>query len=142
MKTAKIGTIMPWAGNSISGTLIDNVPEGWILCDGRVYQADRYPILASVLGNSYGGTQISGTFPHYIGTIKVPDITGRALIDLEPFMITQAAYNAGQSDAYIKLVDGEGESMSTSRFAGQDNMKNISKVEIFRILAPAAKSKI
>lgn len=111
MKTAKIGTIMPWAGNSIPGTLIDNVPEGWILCDGRVYQADRYPILTSVLGNSYGGTQVSGSFPHYIGTIKVPDITGRALIDLEPFMITQAAYNAGQSDAYIKLVDGEGESL-------------------------------
>ena len=111
MKTAKIGTIMPWAGNSASGTLIDNVPHGWVLCDGRVYQGDRFPLLASVLGNSYGGTQLTGLFPHYIGTIKVPDITGRVLMDLEPFMITQSAYNTGQTDAYSKLVDGAGDSL-------------------------------
>lgn len=111
MKTAKIGTIMPWAGNGTSGTLIDNVPQGWILCDGRVYPADRYPILSSILGNSYGGTQISGDFPHYLGTIKVPNITGRVLMDLEPSMITQSPYNAGQLDAYLKLVDGKGDSL-------------------------------
>lgn len=111
MKTAKIGTIMPWAGNSASGTLVDNVPHGWVLCDGKVYQGDKYPLLSSVLGNSYGGTQLTGQFPHYIGTIKVPDITGRVLMDLEPFMITQSAYNAGQSDAYSKLVDGAGDSL-------------------------------
>lgn len=111
MKTAKVGTIMPWAGNASEGTLIDNVPHGWVLCDGRVYDADRYPLLASVIGNSYGGTNITGDFPHYLGTIKVPDITGRAMMDLEPFMITQSEYNAGQSDAYLKLVDSGGESL-------------------------------
>lgn len=111
MKTAKIGTIMPWAGNASTGTLVDNVPHGWILCDGRVYDADRYPLLASVLGNSYGGTPITGDFPHYLGTIKVPDVTGRVMMDLEPFMITNSKYNAGQSDAYTKLVDAGGESL-------------------------------
>ena len=31
------------------------------------------------------------------------------MMDLEPFMLTQAPYNAGQLDAYSKLVDDEGE---------------------------------
>jgi len=109
MKTAKIGTIMPWAGSGSTSTLIDGIPQGWVLCDGRVYQADRYPLLSSVLGNSYGGTTVTGDFPHYLGTIKVPDITGKVMMDLEPFMLTQAPYNAGQLDAYSKLVDDEGE---------------------------------
>lgn len=102
---------MPWAGNASSGTLIDNVPEGWILCDGKVYDADRYPILSSVIGNSYGGTTISGDFPHYNGTVKVPDITGRVMMDLEPAMLGQSAYNAGQVDAFAKLVDQAGEAL-------------------------------
>jgi hypothetical protein len=105
MKTAKIGTIMPWAGDGNTGTLLSNVPTGWILCDGRVYQANRYPLLTSVLGNSYGGTNISGDFPHYSGTIKIPDLTGRVMMDLEPYMLYDSKYYAGQSDAYAKLVD-------------------------------------
>lgn len=110
MKTAKIGTIMPWAGDGNTGTLLSNIPTGWILCDGRVYQANRYPILASVIGNSYGGTTIAGDFPHYSGTIKIPDLTGRVMMDLEPFMLSDAKYYAGQSDAYAKLVDASNQS--------------------------------
>lgn len=111
MKTAKVGTIMPWAGNGNDGTLVSNVPTGWILCDGRVYPADRYPILSSVLGNSYGGTDITGDFPHYSGTIKLPNITGRLMIDLEQGMLFDSKYNAGQTDAWSKLVDANGESL-------------------------------
>jgi microcystin-dependent protein len=105
MKTAKIGTIMPWAGDGNDGTLLSNVPTGWILCDGRVYQASRYPLLSSVLGNSYGGTSITGDFPHYTGTIKIPDLTGRVMMDLEPSMLFDSKYQYGQSDAYNQLVD-------------------------------------
>ena len=82
MKTAKIGTIMLWAGDGNDGDLLSNVPTGWILCDGRVYPGSRYPLLTSVLGNSYGGTPLTGDFPHYVGTIKLPDITGRCMMDL------------------------------------------------------------
>ena len=94
MKTAKIGTIMPWAGDGNTGTLLSNVPRGWILCDGKVYQANRYPLLSSILGNSYGGTNITGEFPHYSGTIKIPNLTGRAMMDLEPSMLFNQKYNA------------------------------------------------
>lgn len=111
MKTAKIGTIMPWAGDGNSGTLLSNVPRGWILCDGKVYQANRYPLLSSILGNSYGGTNITGQFPHYNGTIKIPNLTGRVMMDLEPSMLFNQKYNAGQSDAYAKLVDTSNQSL-------------------------------
>lgn len=94
---------MPWAGDGNDGDLLSNVPTGWILCDGRVYQAARYPLLTSVLGNSYGGTTISGDFPHYSGTIKVPDITGRVMMDLEQPMLANSAYQYGQADAFAKL---------------------------------------
>lgn len=111
MKTAKIGTIMPWAGNGNPGTLPSNVPTGWILCDGRVYPAGRYPILASIIGNSYGGSDITGDFPHYGGTMKLPDLTGRVMMDLEPGMLFNPTYQSGQADAYLKLVDANGETL-------------------------------
>jgi microcystin-dependent protein len=104
MKTAKIGTIMLWAGDGNEGNLLSNIPTGWILCDGRVYPASRYPLLSSVLGNSYGGTPITGDFPHYAGTLKVPDITGRCMMDLEPEMLANSTYQYGQADAYAKLA--------------------------------------
>jgi hypothetical protein len=109
MKTAKIGTIMPWAGDGNFGTLPSNVPIGWILCDGKVYQANRYPLLTSVLGNSYGGTVIDGSFPHYTGTIKIPNLTGKVMMDLEASMLFDNRYNAGQTDAYQKLSDAAGQ---------------------------------
>lgn len=31
------------------------LPEGWMYCDGRVLAADKYPVLKSVMGNTYGG---------------------------------------------------------------------------------------
>lgn len=96
---------MPWAGDGNEGNLLSNIPTGWILCDGRVYQASRYPLLASIIGNSYGGTPITGEFPHYVGTVKVPDITGRVLMDLEQNMLANTKYQYGQSDAYSKLFN-------------------------------------
>ncbi len=94
---------MPWAGDGNEGNLLSNIPSGWILCDGRVYQANRYPLLTSILGNSYGGTNITGSFPHYNGSIKVPDITGRVMIDLEQPMLADSKYQQGQIEAFSKL---------------------------------------
>lgn len=111
MKTAKIGTIMPWAGDGNVGTLASNIPTGWLLCNGTSHPANRYPLLTSVLGNSYGGNVISGDFPHYEGSLRLPDITGRAMMDLEPEMLFNSKYNAGQSDAWQKLVDSEGQAL-------------------------------
>lgn len=104
MKVAKIGTIMPWAGDGNEGFAISNVPKGWILCDGRLYNANRYPLLASHLGTTYGGSNFAGTFPDYEGQFRVPNMTLKMPMDLEPEYLSQTAYQYGQTDAYNKLV--------------------------------------
>jgi hypothetical protein len=99
MKTAKIGTIMIWSGDGNEGDLLSNIPKGWILCDGLTVPASRYPLLTSVIGNSYGGATVGGTFPNYTGTVKIPNLTGRAMMDLEPAMLNLEAYQYGQPNA-------------------------------------------
>lgn len=111
MKTAKIGTIMPWAGDGNDGNLASNIPRGWELCDGAVWPASRYPLFTSIIGNSYGGSEVGGTFPHYTGTVKVPNLVGRVMMDLEPSMLFDSRYYAGQQDAYNQLVDSAGQSL-------------------------------
>lgn len=54
MRVAKVGTIIPWAGDGNEGFALSNIPKGWILCDGRLYNANRYPLLAATLGDTYG----------------------------------------------------------------------------------------
>ena len=67
MKSAPVGTIMPWSGSQGFGDNPDNVPTGWILCDGRTYDCALFPLLASILGNTYGPTDdaITGNFPDF-----------------------------------------------------------------------------
>lgn len=50
MKGLPIGAIVPWASDQSS------IPTGWIVCNGATISNTRYPILFSVIGNSYGGT--------------------------------------------------------------------------------------
>ena len=50
MRGSSIGTILPWSGDQ--GT----IPKGWLQCNGQVLEAINFPILASVLGNTYGPT--------------------------------------------------------------------------------------
>ena len=52
MKTAKIGTILPWGGDGGTGFLESNIPKGWITCTGQTVSASDYPLLASVLGDT------------------------------------------------------------------------------------------
>ena len=54
MKSAPIGTIMPWSGQSSVGDLPNNIPTGWIVCDGRTFGCNEFPLLASMIGNTYG----------------------------------------------------------------------------------------
>ena len=46
-------------------------PAGWIPCDGRVLQANQYPVLCSCIGFQYGGNGRT--------TFAVPDLRGRAI---------------------------------------------------------------
>jgi hypothetical protein len=55
-------------------TLLDprkhTAPAGWLFCDGYIYVASKYPSLARLLGNRYGG---DGTT-----TFAVPDLHGKS----------------------------------------------------------------
>ena len=48
MRSAKVGTIMPWGGDGSTGFLVSNVPKGWVVCKGQTVSASDYPLLASV----------------------------------------------------------------------------------------------
>jgi len=105
MKSAKIGTIMPWSGDGNEGFALSNIPKGWIVCDGLLKNAVDYPLLAAQLGDSYGASDdFGGNFPEYIGQFRVPNMTLKMPIDLEPDNLQQIKYQYGQTDAYQQLV--------------------------------------
>lgn len=95
LKTAAIGTIMPWAGDTASSkTGYENqgdfgVPRGWIVCNGSSYSANELPLLAQTIGTTYGGT-ITGSFPDYnpLDSFLVPNLTGKHMADYSTSYIT------------------------------------------------------
>jgi len=58
------GTVVAFAG--------DQVPSGWLLCDGAEYEIARFPALASAIGHAYGTSDAATRF-------RVPDYRGRFL---------------------------------------------------------------
>ena len=90
LKTAEIGTVLPWSGDaasSLRGYEIDTrtgIPDGWLICDGRQETARNYPLLAQVLGTTYGGS-IIGAFPDYnpVDVFNIPNIQSRHLADYD-----------------------------------------------------------
>ena len=115
MKSARIGTIIPWAGDGNEGFTVSNLPKGWIVCDGQLKDATDYPLLASELGKTYGG-DMQGIFPNYSGQFKLPNIGNKVMLDLENSMLNETKYQNGQSDAYTvvgSLVgDGSGDDIA------------------------------
>lgn len=59
-----IGAIIPFAGQ--------NIPFGYLLCDGAETQKTRFPDLFDVIGNTYGIPN-----PNNVDTFKLPDLRGR-----------------------------------------------------------------
>ena len=62
-----IGSIISFAG--------ENIPNGWLVCDGDVVSSTDYPDLFAEIGNKYGGTSPS---------FKLPDLRGRVPVGLDP----------------------------------------------------------
>ena len=120
MKTAKIGTILPWGGDGGNGFLASNIPKGWIVCDGDVLDAHDYPLLASVLGDTYGGDMTNSSGGHYTfpyvdeqdgsnnATFRLPNLSNRLPLDLEPVHMDLAKYNNNQNNWKEVVVDQEG----------------------------------
>ena len=73
MKSARIGTIMPWGGDGNEGFTAANLPKGWVVCDGRLKDGVDYPLLASEVGTTYGGN-LTGDFPNFVGQFQLPNI--------------------------------------------------------------------
>ena len=69
MKGLPVGAIVPWASDQ------GEIPVGWTVCNGSTISTLTYPILFSVIGNTYGGTAGS--------TFKLPPLTsgGPAIVD-------------------------------------------------------------
>ena len=109
MKSAPVGTIMPWSGQSSDGDLPNNIPTGWIVCDGRTFPANTFPLLASMIGNTYGPTDsaIVGNFPDFDegDVFRVPNLNGRAMVDIERSYLQQTKYQFGQPDAEAAIGD-------------------------------------
>lgn len=83
---AAVGTVMPFAG--------DNIPEGYIVCNGAAISRTTYAALFAAIGTTYGSGDGSTTFnlPNLVdkfiqgsntaGTVKsagLPNVTGRVL---------------------------------------------------------------
>ena len=124
MKSARIGTIMPWSGDGNEGFTAANLPKGWIICDGRLKDAINFPLLASEIGRTYGG-DMSGNFPNYSGQFKLPDVANKALIDLERAMLSDPKYQNGQADAAqeVGALVGDGSGDDAEDFDSIDSLQ-------------------
>ena len=120
MKTAKIGTILPWSGDGGNGFLASNIPKGWIVCDGSTKDASDYPLLASIIGDTYGGdmTKSGGgnyTFPYIdpvdgsnTATFRLPNLSNRLPLDLEPVDLDNVSNQMGQGNVKNVVIDNNG----------------------------------
>ena len=61
----RIGAIIPFAGN--------NIPDGYLLCDGSAVSRTTFRNLFNVIGSTYGGGDGSTTF-------NIPDLRGRTIV--------------------------------------------------------------
>ena len=110
MRAAQVGTIMPWVGDNSSK------PDGWLECNGQTLEAVDYPILASVIGNTYGPANglNNRTYGNYLlgDQFKLPSLNGRVLTDYEPSLVNVTNLQMGQtyaSGAVGGLITLEGE---------------------------------
>lgn len=65
-----IGAIIMWGGT-------DNVPGGWLLCDGTVDSQTQYPDLHQAIGSNFGRCADTSQF-------RVPDLRGRFVRGVDP----------------------------------------------------------
>lgn len=99
---AAIGTIMPWGGG------LTSIPAGWLICDGQFVEANDFPLLAQTIGDTYnaGTSDFIGTgsnsFPNYGGSIKLPNLNGKTLMDMEGSYFAGASASGGTDRAADK----------------------------------------
>lgn len=65
------GMITTWGGSD------ENIPEGWLLCDGSNVSQTQYAALYSVVGTNFGANPPAGEF-------YLPDLRGRFVRGQDP----------------------------------------------------------
>lgn len=100
-RSLPIGSVQPWGGN------LSNIPSGWLLCNNQELNANEYPLLARILRDTYGG-QISGTFPNYSGTFRLPPLNDKACADISTgYFGVYAGANTTTWTAGATVYDGD-----------------------------------
>ncbi|MBD5217630.1 MAG: tail fiber protein [Bacteroidales bacterium] len=76
LQPAPLGIIQMWAG--------ENVPEGYLLCNGQEYKQSDYPELYKVLGATFNNAISANGTPYTTvpGNFRVPDLRGRFVVGL------------------------------------------------------------
>jgi len=85
MKAAAIGTIMPWTGE------ISTIPNGWKSCNGDSIKCADYPLLARVIRDTYGGTNVDFSNANFIfpytgynnAFVNLPNLNQRGIADID-----------------------------------------------------------
>jgi prepilin-type N-terminal cleavage/methylation domain-containing protein len=84
------GSIMPWASN--------NLPAGFLWCNGQKVSITSYPGLYAVIGTTYGGDGIN--------TFGLPDIMGRTIVGVDVMGGANAANRITQWSSAPAKVGG------------------------------------
>lgn len=70
MGEVPIGTVVMWAGAA------DRLPDGWLLCDGTIYNQATYKALYEAIGFNFGFIDNFSVFDPQL-QFYVPDLRGR-----------------------------------------------------------------
>ncbi len=96
----KVGTIAAFP--------MDNIPEGWLICNGAEYFKHDFPELANYLGDTYG-------IPSDPRKFKVPDFQGKFL---RGYGINSNPIGQVQGDAIRNITGGIYNICETFAFTG------------------------
>jgi len=122
LESAFVGTVSAYAGTS------DNLPGGWLLCDGSVVSRDEYPRLFAAIGTAHGGEDGATTFnlPDYRGMFlrgvdngaeRDPDGEDRTVGSIQDFAIETHGHeidDPGHDHVHL-LTEGGGNPLLNQR---------------------------
>ena len=87
-----IGSIVAYAASA--------TPDGWLLCDGTLYDVSEYPELFEVVEFTYGGNPAKTAF-------GVPDLTARVPVGVKPFSWYCGELGQTGGEAEVTLTESQ-----------------------------------